>query len=410
MGFNGRAGLLIVAATLRQLTGRLTMGPLAGVRIVELAGIGPGPMCAMLLADMGADVVRVDRTEAADLGMKRDPKGDLLNRGRPSIAVDLKKKEGVETVLRLIDQADAVLEGFRPGVMERLGLGPEVCLKRNAKLVYGRMTGWGQHGPIAHAAGHDINYISIVGALNAIGTKDGPPVPPLNLVGDFGGGALYLAMGLLAGIIEARTSGKGQVIDCAMTEGAASLMTIFYAMKAMGRWSEQRGTNAIDGGSHYYTVYETKDGGYVSVGSIEAKFYAELLEKSGLAREDNLPGQLDAAKWPEMREKLSRIFRSKTRDEWCAIMEGSDVCFAPVLNLEESMAHPHNVARQTFVTVDGVTQPAPAPRFDRTKCEIRKPPSVPGEDTDKALAAWGFTGAEIAVLHQAGVIKQNSRD
>ncbi|MCK9994578.1 MAG: alpha-methylacyl-CoA racemase [Alphaproteobacteria bacterium] len=385
------------------------MGPLAGVRIVELAGIGPGPMCAMLLADMGADIVRVDRTEAADLGMKRDPKGDLLNRGRPSVAVDLKSKEGVETVLRLIDQADAVIEGFRPGVMERLGLGPDVCLKRNAKLVFGRMTGWGQYGPLSHAAGHDINYISIVGALHAIGPAGGAPVPPLNLVGDFGGGALYLAMGVLAGIIEARTSGKGQVIDCAMTEGAASLMTIFYAMKAMGRWSEERGTNAIDGGSHYYTVYETKDGNYVSVGSIEGKFYAELLEKTGLDKVPGLPGQSDAAKWPEMRERLRTIFLSKTRDEWCAIMEGSDVCFAPILNLEESMAHPHNVARGSFVKVDGIMQPGPAPRFERTKCEIQKPPSVPGEDTDKALAAWGFSGTEIAALHKAGVVKQNPR-
>lgn len=385
------------------------MGPLSGVRIVELAGIGPGPMCAMLLADMGADVVRVDRTEAADLGMKRDPKGDLLNRGRPSIAVDLKSKEGVETVLRLIDQADAVIEGFRPGVMERLGLGPDVCHKRNSKLVFGRMTGWGQYGPLSHAAGHDINYIAITGSLHAIGQKDGPPVAPLNLVGDFGGGALYLAMGVLAGIIEARSSGKGQVIDCAMTDGSASLMTIFYALKAMGRWSEERGTNVIDGGSHYYTVYETKDGKYVSVGSIEGKFYAELLQKTGLDKVPNLPGQLEQDKWDDMKERLRKIFLSKTRDEWCAIMEGSDVCFGPVLNLEESMAHPHNVARSTFVTVDGIPQPAPAPRFDRTKCEIRKPPSVPGEDTDKALAAWGFSTGEIAALHKAGVVKQNPR-
>ncbi|MEQ1890730.1 MAG: CaiB/BaiF CoA-transferase family protein [Alphaproteobacteria bacterium] len=385
------------------------MGPLAGVRIVELAGIGPAPMCAMLLADMGADVVRVDRTEAADLGMKRDPKGDLLNRGRPSVAVDLKTSEGVETVLRLIDQADAVIEGFRPGVMERLGLGPDVCLKRNAKLVFGRMTGWGQYGPLSHAAGHDINYISIVGALHAIGPKGGAPVVPLNLVGDFGGGALYLAMGVLAGIIEARNSGKGQVIDCAMTEGAASLMTMFFAMKAMGNWNEQRGTNPVDGGSHFYTVYETKDGNYISVGSIEGKFYAELMQKTGLDKVAGLPDQHDTPKWEEMRERLRKIFLGKTRDEWCAIMEGSDVCFAPILNLEESMAHPHNVARGSFVKVDGIMQPAPAPRFDRTKSEIQKPPSVPGEDTDRTLAAWGFSGAEITTLHKAGVIKQNPR-
>ncbi len=385
------------------------MGPLAGVRIVELAGIGPAPMCAMLLADMGASIVRVDRTEAADLGMKRDPKGDLLNRGRPSVAVDLKNKEGVETVLRLIDQADAVIEGFRPGVMERLGLGPDVCLKRNAKLVFGRMTGWGQYGPLSHAAGHDINYISIVGALHAIGPKGGAPVVPLNLVGDFGGGALYLAMGVLAGIIEARNSGKGQVIDCAMTEGAASLMTMFFAMKAMGNWNEQRGTNPVDGGSHFYTVYETKDGNYISVGSIEGKFYAELMQKTGLDRVAGLPDQHDTPKWEEMRERLRKIFLGKTRDEWCAIMEGSDVCFAPILNLEESMAHPHNVARSSFVKVDGIMQPAPAPRFDRTKSEIQKPPSVPGEDTDKTLAAWGFSTSEITALHKAGVVKQNPR-
>ena len=385
------------------------MGPLTGVRIVELAGIGPAPMCAMLLADMGAEVVRVDRTEAADLGMKRDPKGDLLNRGRPSVAVDLKTPEGVETVLRLIDQADGVIEGFRPGVMERLGLGPDVCLKRNPKLVFGRMTGWGQYGPLAHAAGHDINYISIIGALDAIGPKDGPPVVPLNLVGDFGGGALYLAMGVLAGIIEARQSGKGQTIDCAMTEGAASLMTMFYAMKAAGSWNQSRGSNPVDGGSHFYTVYETKDGKYVSVGSIEGKFYAEFLEKTGMNKANGLAEQFDHLKWPDMRERFRQVFLGKTRDEWCTIMEGSDVCFAPVLNLDESMAHPHNVARASFVKVDGVMQPAPAPRFDRTKSEIQKPPSVPGEDTEKTLAAWGFSGAEISALRQAGVVKQNQR-
>ncbi|MSP43618.1 MAG: CoA transferase [Alphaproteobacteria bacterium] len=387
----------------------MTMGPLTGVRIVELAGIGPAPMCAMLLADMGAEVVRVDRTEAADLGMKRDPKGDLLNRGRPSVAVDLKTPEGVETVLRLIDQADGVIEGFRPGVMERLGLGPDVCLKRNPKLVFGRMTGWGQYGPLAHAAGHDINYISIIGALDAIGPKDGPPVVPLNLVGDFGGGALYLAMGVLAGIIEARQSGKGQTIDCAMTEGAASLMTMFYAMKAAGSWNQSRGSNPVDGGSHFYTVYETKDGKYVSVGSIEGKFYAEFLEKTGMNKANGLAEQFDHLKWPDMRERFRQVFLGKTRDEWCTIMEGSDVCFAPVLNLDESMAHPHNVARASFVKVDGVMQPAPAPRFDRTKSEIQKPPSVPGEDTEKTLAAWGFSGAEISALRQAGVVKQNQR-
>jgi alpha-methylacyl-CoA racemase len=384
------------------------MGPLAGVRIVELAGIGPVPMCAMLLADMGADIVRIDRIEAADLGMKRDPKGDVLNRSRPSVAVDLKKPDGVDAVLQLIDRADAVLEGFRPGVMERLGLGPDVCIRRNPKLVFGRMTGWGQTGPLAHAAGHDINYISIIGALDAIGMRNGPPVVPLNLVGDYGGGALYLAMGVLAGIIEARASGKGQTIDCAMSEGAASLMTMTYSMHAQSRWNEGRGNNAVAGGSHYYSVYETRDGKYISVGSGEAKFYALLLEKTGLAKAD-LPDQLDVSQWPAMKARMQEIFRSKTRDEWCAIMEGSDVCFAPVLSMDESMAHPHNVARASFVNVGGIMQPAPAPRFDRTKNEIRKPPSVPGEDTDRTLAAWGFSNEDIAMLHAAGAIKQNSR-
>ncbi len=382
------------------------MGPLAGVKIVELAGIGPGPMCAMLLADMGADIVRVDRTEDAKLGMGHNPKGELRNRSRPNIAVNLKTPEGVETVLRLIEHADGLIEGYRPGVMERLGLGPDVCLRRNPKLIFGRMTGWGQTGPLAQAAGHDINYISIVGALNAIGPKDGPPVVPLNLIGDFGGGGLYLAMGLLAGIIEARVSGKGQVIDCAMTEGAASLMTMFYGMKAMGRWNDERGTNTVDGGAHYYTVYETGDGKYISVGSGEARFYALLLEKTGLDNVQDLPHQHDTAQWPAMKERLQKIFLTKTRDEWCAIMEGSDVCFAPVLDYDESIRHPHNVAREAFVTVDGFTQPAPAPRFDRTKSEIRKPPSVAGEDTDVTLKAWGFSDSEIAALHKAGAVKQ----
>ena len=385
------------------------MGPLSGVRIVELAGIGPAPMCAMLLADMGADVVRVDRTDPLDLGIGIDPKKDLLNRSRPSIAVNLKTPQGVETVLRLIDRADGVIEGFRPGVMERLGLGPQVCHMRNSNLVFGRMTGWGQYGPLAIAAGHDINYISIIGALHAMGPKDEPPIPPLSLAGDYGGGALYLAMGMLAGIIEARTSGQGQVIDCSMAEGAASLMTMFYGLKDMGLWSDTRGVNTIDGGSHYYNVYETSDKKYVTVGSGEARFYQLLLEKTGLAALSDLPGQMDRAQWPAMKQRMTKIFASKTRDEWCALMEGSDVCFAPVLNFDESIAHPHNAARGTFVTVDGVPQPAPAPRFERTKSEISKPPSVPGEDTDKTLAAWGFTPGEIAALHHAGAVKQNKR-
>ena len=328
------------------------MGPLAGIKVVELAGIGPGPMCAMLLSDMGAEVLRVDRVTPSGLGMKREPRFDLLNRGRRSVAIDVKTDEGREAVLRLIEQADALIEGFRPGVMERLGLGPEPCLDRNAALVYGRMTGWGQSGPVSHAAGHDINYIALTGALHAVGPRNGPPVVPLNLFGDFGGGALYLAFGIACGIIEARQSGQGQVVDAAMTDGSASLMTMFYGMLASGNWNDHRGSNPVDGGSHFYTVYETKDAKHVSIGSIEAKFYAELLQLTGLD-EETLPEQFDADNWETMREKLTVIFKSKTRDEWVAIMEGSDVCFAPVLSLSEAPEHPHNQSRDTFVEVVG---------------------------------------------------------
>lgn len=384
------------------------MGPLDGIKVVEMAGIGPGPMCAMLLADLGAEVIRVDRLTPAKLGLPRDPRGDLLTRSRKSIAIDLKQPQGVDTVLRLTDQADAIIEGFRPGVMERLGLGPDKCWQTNARLVYGRMTGWGQDGPLAYAAGHDINYISLVGALNAIGREGEPPIHPLNLVGDFGGGALYLAFGVLAGILEARNSNQGQVIDCAMTDGVASLMTMFYGMQAMGRFSDNRGTNAIDTGSHFYNVYATKDGGYVSIGSIEAKFYAELLDKLGLA-DAGLPKQMEASGWPQLKQELSRVFLSKTRDEWCAIMEGSDVCFAPVLSLSESVEHPHNKARETFVKVDGVVQPGPAPRFSRTPGSVSSPPSIPGEHSHQVLTEWGFQDTEVKELERAVIIKQNTR-
>ena len=379
------------------------MGPLSGVKIVEMAGIGPGPLCAMLLADMGADVVRVDRVVASGLGMKRDPRFDLMNRSRRNIAVDVKKPEGRDVVMRLIEQADALIEGFRPGVMERLGLGPDKCLSANARLVYGRMTGWGQDGTIAHAAGHDINYIALTGALNAVGSKDGPPVVPLNLFGDFGGGALYLALGIACGIIEARQSGHGQVVDAAMTDGCASLMTMFYGMMANGSWNDARGSNAVDGGSHFYTVYETSDGKYVSIGSIEAKFYAELLEQTGLADRD-LPAQFDIAQWPQLKTVLAAVFKTKTRDEWCDIMEGTDVCFAPVLSLSEAPEHPHNKARSTFVEVDGVVQPAPAPRFSRTPSAIQRPPAERGENTREALTDWGFAQSELDALKTAGAI------
>lgn len=380
------------------------MGPLAGVKVIEIAGIGPGPFCAMLLSDMGAEVLRIDRTEDSDLGVKTDPRLALLNRGRRSVALNLKDSAGAEAVLRLVEQADALIEGFRPGVAERLGLGPEDCRARNPRLVYGRMTGWGQDGPLAHAAGHDINYIALSGALHAIGPRDGKPAVPLNLVGDFGGGALYLAFGVVCALLEARQSGQGQVVDAAMTDGAASLMTMFYGLKAAGLWRDSRGGNLLDGAAPFYDVYETADGKHVAIGAIEAKFYAELLEKSGLAGAD-LPHQMDVTRWPETKQRIADAIRTKTRDEWCAAMEGSDVCFAPVLGLDEAPAHPHNAARGTFVERDGVVQPAPAPRFSRTPGAIQSPPAAPGEHTDVALADWGFSVDEIAALKDAGAAR-----
>jgi alpha-methylacyl-CoA racemase len=382
------------------------MGPLEGLKIVELAGIGPGPFCAMLLSDMGAEVIRVDRAAnvGRDIGREgEDARFGLLQRGRRNIAVDLKHPAAVAATLRLIDQADAVIEGFRPGVMERLGLGPDICLKRNPKLVYGRMTGWGQDGPIAHTAGHDINYIALSGALAAIGQPGGPPVPPLNLVGDFGGGALYLAMGVLAGIIGARTTGKGQVIDCSMVEGSASLMMMMYGALAAGAWNEMRGSNRTDGGAHFYHVYETKDGEYVSVGSIEPQFYALLLQHTGLEGE-KLPPQRDKRTWPEMTGRLAHIFKQKTRAEWTEIMQQTDICFAPVLRMSEAVEHPHNRHRESFVIVDGVRQPAPAPRFLGTPTQVQRPPAYTGEHTDAILKDWGFSADEIALLHREGAV------
>src|SRR5882757_221584 len=336
------------------------MGVLSGYRVIELAGIGPGPMCAMLLSDMGADVLRIDRTADVGLGIAAtDNKYNLLNRGRRSVALDLKRPEAIEVVLKLVEKADALIEGFRPGVTERLGLGPEVCLKRNSKLIYGRMTGWGQEGPMALAAGHDINYIALSGALHSIGRAGDKPVPPLNLVGDFGGGALYLALGVVAGLLEAQKSGKGQVVDAAMVDGAASLMTAIYGMHGSGMWSDERGENILDTGAHYYEVYETKDKKFVSIGSIEVKFYEELLRLSGLKGEE-LPRQQDRKEWPKMKERLTSLFLTKTRDEWCKIMEGSDICFAPVLSMAEAPKHPHNKHRGTFIEDGGVVQPGPA--------------------------------------------------
>ena len=378
-------------------------GPLSGIKIVEIAGIGPGPFAAMLLSDLGADVIRVDRAQSVSGGDPESPPPDLLNRGRRSVGVDLKQPAGVETVLRLIDRADALIEGFRPGVMERLGLGPDVCFARNPRLVYGRMTGWGQDGPLAMAAGHDINYISLTGALHAIGRSGQAPVPPLNLVGDFGGGTMFLIMGVLAALVERQTSGKGQVVDAAMTDGSAALMTIFYGIKHIGFWRDERGVNMLDGGAHFYDAYETKDGKYVSVGSIEPQFYQLLLKHTGLVSTE-LPAQFDRDKWPAMKEKIAAIFRTKTRDEWCAIMENTDVCFAPVLTMSEAPHHPHNKARGTFTEVKGVVQPTPAPRFSRTPGAIQRPPAHPGQHTDEALADWGFSKAELAALREKHAI------
>jgi alpha-methylacyl-CoA racemase len=374
------------------------MGPLKGIKVIELAGIGPGPFCAMLLSDLGAEVVRVDRIENA--GQKNA--GALL-RGRRSIAVDLKNPQGVAAVLKLVDKADALLEGFRPGVTERMGLGPDVCLKRNPRLVYGRMTGWGQEGPLSQAAGHDINYIALTGALHSIARRGQAPVPPLNLVGDFGGGALYLAVGVLAALLEARSSGKGQVVDTSMVDGAAHLMMMFYEMRATGFWTDEPGTNLLDTGSHFYDVYETRDGKYISLGSIEPKFYAELLRLSGLEKE-KLPSQNDRPQWPALKRRVAEVIRTKTREEWCRLMEGSDVCFAPVLSLAEAPKHPHNVTRKAFIEVGGVVQPAPAPRFSRTPNAAPRPPAIPGENGTEVLGDWGFSSDEIGGLRKARAI------
>ena len=374
------------------------MGPLTGVKVVEIAGIGPGPFCAMMLADMGAEVIRVDRKGARGGG-----KFDILQRGRKSIAVDLKKPEGVETVLKLIEKADALIEGFRPGVMERLGLGPDVALKRNPKIIFGRMTGWGQEGPMAHAAGHDLNYIALTGMLHSMGRADQPPTPPLNLVGDFGGGGMMLAFGVVCAILEAKNSGKGQVVDAAMTDGASVLGAMMFGFHASGMWTNDRYANMLDGGAHFYDCYECADGKYVSIGSIEPQFYALLLEKTGI-NDPEFEHQHDKSKWPALKEKVATVLKTKTRDEWSEIMEGTDVCFAPVLNLEEAVKHPHNVARKTFVEIEGVPQPAPAPRFSRTEATIQRPPAQAGQHTDEALKEWGLSDADLEDLRSAEAI------
>jgi alpha-methylacyl-CoA racemase len=377
------------------------MGPLTGIKVLEFEAIGPGPFCGMMLSDMGADVLLVERPQDPGLGVPRARWTDVMSRGRRSVTLDLKSPQGVQAALELADKADALIEGFRPGVMERMGLGPDVLLARNPKLVYGRMTGWGQDGPLAPRAGHDINYIALTGVLHAIGRAGEAPVPPLNLVGDFGGGGMLLAFGIACGLVEAKHSGKGQVVDAAMVDGASTLAAMFSGMMAAKRWTEVRGENILDTGSPWYDTYETKDGKYVAIGSIEPKFYAELLERLGLAGA-SLPKQNDREGWPVLREKFAAAFRSKTRDEWVAAFEGSDACFAPVLTFSEARENAHNRARGTFVDVGGISQPGPAPRFSRTPGAIRGAPPERGQHGRSALADWGFSAQQIDALAKLG--------
>ena len=380
-------------------------GPLHGVKLLEFAGIGPGPFGAMLFADMGAEVVRIERKGAARRSLSLLNLGplDVTGRGRRAVRLDIKKPDGKTTVLRLLAQADGLIEGYRPGVMERLGLGPEPCLILNPRLVYGRMTGWGQEGPLAKSAGHDLTYIAISSALHGIGTPD-QPLPPLNLVGDYGGGGLVLAWGMLCALWEARASGQGQVVDAAMVDGAAMLMSMLYGVREAGLWSNERGANLLDGGAPFYATYACADGKHVAVGPIEPQFYALLLEKLGVD-DPVLADQYNVELWPQQREKLAAIFRTRSRDAWCALLEGTDTCVAPVLDMDEARLHPHNRARNTFVEVDGVVQPAPAPRLSRTPATIQGPPPAPGEHTEVVLRDWGFSTAEIATLRESGVIE-----
>jgi alpha-methylacyl-CoA racemase len=382
------------------------MGPLKGVRIIEMAGIGPAPFCGMMLSDMGAEVIRVDRSDNADLGLPgREARFEVLHRGRQSVAVDVKTEAGREVVRRLVKDADALIEGFRPGVMERLGLGPGALAEINPRLVFGRMTGFGQDGPMAPRAGHDINYIALTGALHAIGRKDGPPLPPLNLIGDYGGGGMLLAFGVVCAILEARSSGKGQVVDAAMVDGGSILMAAIYGFLGSGMWRDERGVNILDSGAPWYNVYETKDGKWVSIGSIEKRFYADLLERLGIAGEE-LPKQHDRAGWPTLAKRFADVFKSRTRDEWSAVFAESDACFAPVLAMKEVAAHPHNAARSTFVERDGVLQPSPAPRFSRTPEAIRGPARPSGADSEAVLKAAGYSAADIAALIAQGVVSK----
>jgi alpha-methylacyl-CoA racemase len=373
------------------------MGPLTGVKVLEFEAIGPAPFAGMLLADMGADVLVIDRPADAGLGLERSRWYDVMMRGKRSLTLDL--KQGKEAALQLIARADVLIEGFRPGVMERLGLGPDEALKRNPKLVYGRMTGWGQDGPLAPRAGHDINYIALAGVLHAFGRKGEAPVPPLNLVGDFGGGGMLLGFGIACALLEAGRSGRGQVVDAAMVDGAALLAAMFHGFLKADRWSEERGVNVLDTGAPWYDVYETKDGKHVAIGAIEPKFFAELVSRLKL---ENLPAQNDRARWPEMRRRFAGAFRTKTRDEWCRVFQGSDACFAPVLSWSEARADPHNAQRKTFIKVGEVEQPAPAPRFTRTPGAVRQPPPERGAGGAAALEAWGFDAAAIAELRRLG--------
>ncbi len=376
------------------------MGPLNGFTVIELAGIGPAPMGGMMLADMGAEVIRIERANAADPKQLKD----VSARGKKSVVLNLKQPEGVETLLRMVENADVLIDPYRPGVCEKLGIGPDVCLARNPRLVFARMTGWGQDGPLARAAGHDINYISLTGALFATGRRDEKPVPPLNLVGDMGGGGMLLVNGVLAALLEAANSGKGQVIDVAMVDGAAQLMWMFHGFEAVGAWdATQRESNLLDGAAHFYDTYECADGRYISLGSIEPQFYALLMQLADLP-EAEFGNQHDAARWPEMTEKLAAVIKQKTQAEWCELMEGTDVCFAPVLPFTEAPSHPANVARKTYVEVDGVTQPAPAPRFSRTPSSVAHGPHGLGEDTVSTLSAMGFAESEIQALREAGTI------
>jgi alpha-methylacyl-CoA racemase len=374
------------------------MGPLAGIKVLEFEAIGPAPFAGMLLADMGADVLVLERPAGTDLGLKRERRHDVMMRGKRSVTLDLKTSK--EPALALIEKADVLIEGLRPGVMERLGLGPEVALERNPRLVYGRMTGWGQDGPLAPRAGHDINYIALAGVLHAFGRKGEAPVPPLNLIGDFGGGGMLLGFGVACALLEARRSGKGQVVDAAMLDGTALLAAMFSGFLAAGSWSETRGDNILDTGAPWYDVYETKDGKYVSIGAIETRFYEELLERLKLK---DLPEQYDRARWPQMRETFAKAFRSKSRDEWCKVFEGSDACFAPVLSWSEARAHPQSVSRRSYVSLGDVPQPAPAPRFSRTPGEVRREPPERGEGGLQALQEWGFAAKDIDALRSRGL-------